>query len=282
MVGLLAQVIMKGILQGLGKGKVVLRVWSREPYSAEFTSEQLRTLALVSGEYGSRVVRTTPRQAVEIPDIEERFVEEAAKKLKDVGFETGASGEFTRHAFACSRWCLYNSTPVVDMAKEINDKYGNVKMPAKLTISFSACSFSCARSKTSDIGLIGKTKIKIDVGKCIMCGLCIKEPLGCQVDALRVSKLKPVEWDSKKCVSCGFCSNVCPVQSITVGEKGFDIYLGGGCGMFPKEAKLFKEFIGVDDVLMEVEKIVEKYMASAGKGERLFSVIERLKLKEFD
>ncbi|GBE54328.1 MAG TPA: hypothetical protein ENH28_03695 [Euryarchaeota archaeon] len=273
---------MKGILKGLGKGKVVLRVWSREPYSAEFTSEQLRALAGVAGEYGSRVIRTTPRQAVEIPDIEESFAEEAAKKLEVAGFETGASGEFTRHAFACSRWCLYNSTPVADMAKEMNEKYGNVKMPAKLTISFSACSFSCARSKTSDIGLIGKTKIKIEVEKCIKCGLCVKEPLGCQTDALTVSKEKPVEWDGKKCVSCGFCSNICPVQSITAGEKGFDIHLGGGSGMFPKEAKLFKEFIGVDDVLMEVEKIVEKYIASAGKGERLFSVIERLGLEVFD
>ncbi|WP_456474910.1 4Fe-4S binding protein [Candidatus Pyrohabitans sp.] len=270
-----------GIIRGEGKGKVVIRVRSAQPYTAEITSQQLRTLAEVARRYGSRVVHTTPRQAIEIPDVEESLAGEAIRELEEAGFKAGASGALMRNAFACSRWCLYNSTPVAEIAKKVNQKYGNVEMPAKLTISFSGCDFSCARSRTSDIGVIAKTRIEVEAEKCIKCGLCVNDPLGCQVAALTVSKTEPVRWDRDKCVGCGFCSNICPVGSITAQEKGFDIYIGGGGGIFPREAELLKEFVSEERVLGEVEGIVEKYRALAKPGERLFSVVERLGVEEF-
>ncbi len=270
-----------GIIRGEGKGKVVIRVRSARPYTAEITSEQLRALAEVARKYGSRIVHTTPRQAIEIPDVEESLAEEAIRELEKAGFKAGASGELMRHVFACSRWCLYNSTPVAEMAEKLNERYGDTEMPAKLTISLSGCDFSCSRSRTSDIGVIAKTRIKVEPDKCIKCGLCVNEPLGCQVDALTVSKEKPVEWDSERCVGCGFCSNICPTSAITAEEKGFDIYIGGGGGMFPREAKLLKEFVSEDSVLKEVDRIVEKYRALAEPGERLFSVVERVGIEEF-
>ncbi len=272
----------KGILKSLSKSKVVIRVSALNPHSAELTSEQLRTLARVAREYGSRIIRTTPRQAIEIPDVEYSLAEEAIKEMEKAGFKAGASGKFTRHVFACSRWCLYNSIPVAEMAEDINRKYANAEIPAKLTISLSGCDFSCSRSRTSDIGLIAKTRIKVESEKCIKCGACVKDPLGCQVDALSVDKDKPVEWNSKKCVSCGFCSNICPTGAITAQEKGFDIYIGGGGGFFPREAKLLKEFVSKDEAMKEVERIIEKYRALAKPGERLFSVVERPGIEEFD
>ncbi len=271
----------KGILKSQAKGKVVIRVSTLQPHSAELTFEQLRTLARVAREYGSRVIRTTPRQAIEIPDVEESLAEEAIKELEKAGFKAGASGNLTRHVFACSRWCLYNSIPVAEMAEDINRKYADVEMPAKLTISLSGCDFSCSRSRTSDIGLIAKTKIKVDPEKCVKCGLCVNDPLGCQVDALSVDKENPVEWDSEKCVGCGFCSNICPTGAITAQDKGFDIYIGGGGGFFPREAKLLKEFVSKEEAMKEVDRIIERYRALAKPGERLFSVIERAGIEEF-
>ncbi|NOZ59325.1 MAG: hypothetical protein GXO66_07115 [Euryarchaeota archaeon] len=273
---------MDGIISGEGKGKVVLRVTSVEPHTAELTSEQLRVLARVARKYGSRVVHTTPRQAIEVPDVPRELVEEAVRELERAGLRAGASGRLTRNVFACSRWCLYNAVPVAELAEELNRRYGGAEMPAKLTISLSGCNFSCSRSRTSDIGVIARTKIRVDREKCIKCGLCVNEPLGCQVDALRVSKEEPVVWNRERCVGCGFCSNVCPVSSITADERGFDIYVGGGGGFFPREARLLKEFVSQEEVLEEVARVVERYRELAEPGERLFSVVERVGLEEFE
>jgi len=270
-----------GVLRGAGRGKVVLRVRSSQPYTAELTAEQLRTLAEVARKYGSRVVHTTPRQAIEVPDIPEELVGEAVAELERAGLVAGASGRLTRNVFACSRWCLYNSIPVAELAEELNRRYGEVEMPAKLTISLSGCSFSCSRSRTSDIGVIARTVIRVEREKCIKCGLCVNEPLGCQVDALRVSKEEQVVWSRERCAQCGFCSNVCPASSITAEKRGFDIYIGGGGGFYPTEAVLFREFVSADEVLEEVDRVVERYRELAEPGERLFRVVERLGVRAF-
>ncbi len=271
-----------GIIRGEGEGKVVVRVRSAHPYTAELTAEQLRTLAEVARRYGSRVVHTTPRQAIEIPDVPEHLAERAVAELEKTGLVAGASGRLTRNVFACSRWCLYNAIPVAEPAEELNRRYGDEEMPAKLTISLSGCSFSCSRSRTSDIGAIARTVIRVEREKCIKCGLCVNEPLGCQADALRVSKDEPVVWSRDKCVQCGFCSNICPVSSITAAEKGFDIYIGGGGGFFPREAVLLKEFVAEDRLVEEISRVVERYRELAEPGERLYSVIERVGVKEFE
>jgi|Deesub1362A_J573_1020465.scaffolds.fasta_scaffold08245_5 dissimilatory sulfite reductase (desulfoviridin) alpha/beta subunit len=261
-------------LRASGKGKVVIRVKPLQPHTAEVTSTQLRTLARVAREYGSRIVRTTPRQSIEIPDVDEHLAEEALKELERAGFIAGAT-EKLRNVFACSKWCLYNAIPVAELAEKINRKYANAEMPAKLTISLSGCNFSCSRSRTSDIGLIARVKPEINPDECVNCGLCVNDPLGCQVDALTVDEYDALAWDGEKCVYCGFCSNVCPTDAIVVADRGFDIYLGGGGGFVPKKAVLFKEFVSEENVLDEVDRIVERYVSLAKPGERIHSLLER-------
>jgi len=50
----------------------------------------------------------------------------------------------------------------------------------------------------------------VDKSKCIGCGTCVGV---CPVEAIEMIKGK-AEIDKKKCIHCGSCKNVCPVEAI--------------------------------------------------------------------
>jgi dissimilatory sulfite reductase (desulfoviridin) alpha/beta subunit len=59
-----------GIIEGRTEGRIVLRVRSEVPYSAEFTADRIGALADIAEKYGLGEVHITPRQTVEIPHVD--------------------------------------------------------------------------------------------------------------------------------------------------------------------------------------------------------------------
>ncbi|MDR2636392.1 MAG: 4Fe-4S binding protein [Mycoplasmataceae bacterium] len=51
-------------------------------------------------------------------------------------------------------------------------------------------------------------KSKINPKKCISCGACISV---CPVDAISFDKNNKATVDKNKCIGCGACISVCPV-----------------------------------------------------------------------
>jgi ferredoxin len=51
--------------------------------------------------------------------------------------------------------------------------------------------------------------VKIDKNKCIACGACVKV---CPVDAITIKETAVV--DEETCIECGACINECPVEAI--------------------------------------------------------------------
>jgi len=263
-----------GIMQGRTDGKAVLRVRSMEPYSAEFTSEQIGVVADVAEKYGSGQVHVTARQTIEIPDVEASNILTVTLLLHDSGLAIGSSGHFTRNVLACSRWCLYNAVPVSDLARKLNILHADRQLPGKTIISLSGCGFSCTRSRTSDIGVIARSEIEVSADKCTGCTLCVREPLGCQVEAITLTD-NGVVIDKDRCIQCGFCTNVCKPSSITLQKTSFDILIGGSGGITPREAVFFKNVPTEDAVVEEINSLLNRYTALAERGERIGKVIER-------
>jgi anaerobic sulfite reductase subunit C len=270
-----------GIIEGRIKGRIVLRVRSQEPYSAEFTADQIGVLADVAEKYGSGAVHITPRQTVEIPHIDRRDLTAVRELLAHHGLSPGSSGRNLRNVTACSRWCLYNASTISDTARTLNAVLNEKVLPAKTNISLSGCAFSCVRSRTSDIGVIARSEIAITDRKCKQCSLCVREPLGCQVDAITLTE-KGVEIDRDKCIRCGFCSGVCRPGTIAARSKGFDILVGGNGGIIPREALPHSTVYSAEETIASIRSIVEKYCQLAEKGERIGDLIARTGVKALE
>jgi len=270
-----------GILPGRIQNRVTLRVRSVEPYSSELTGEQLGVIADIAEKYGSGIVHVTPRQTVEIPDIEGSYVGDIDKLLSGSGLYTGSSDRYVRNVIACSRWCLYNAFPVTDLALTLNRSYRDRVLPGKTNISLSGCDFSCVRSRTSDIGVIARADIELTDKKCKKCSLCVKEPLGCQVDAITVSD-DGVAVDTKRCIRCGFCTNICKPETIRVRLRSFDIFLGGCGGIKPQEAAFYKNVSAEDKLFDEIEHVIKRYEELADEGERIRDVIGKAGLEAME
>lgn len=263
-----------GIIEGRTKGRVVLRVRSKEPYSAEFTAGQIGVIADIAEKYGAGTAHVTPRQTVEIPHIDSEFLPDITALLAFHGLFPGSSGRSLRNVIACSRWCLYNVWPMSDAARNLNALLGEKTLPGKTNISLSGCEFSCVRSRTSDIGVIARSKIVITEKKCKHCSLCIKEPLGCQTDAITLTD-EGMEIDREKCVRCGFCSGICRPGVIVTGSREFDILVGGKGGIAPREAIFHSTASSEKETIDVICLILERYLALAENGERIGDVIQR-------
>ena len=157
---------------------------------------------------------------------------------------------------------------------KLNNLHIERTLPGKTDISLSGCDFSCVRSRTSDIGIIARAEVELTDRVCKKCSLCVKAPLGCQVDAISLTD-GGITIDTDRCVRCGFCSNICRPETIRVKQRSFDIYIGGCGGIKPREALLYKTFDSEETVIEETGRILDRYSESAGDGERIGDVIEK-------
>ena len=64
--------------------------------------------------------------------------------------------------------------------------------------------------------LKGVSALKLDVDKCIGCGMCVEV---CPHAVFKLEARKAAILDSDLCMECGACSGNCPVQAITL-KKG--------------------------------------------------------------
>ncbi|MEN6330211.1 MAG: 4Fe-4S dicluster domain-containing protein [Methanobacteriaceae archaeon] len=60
-----------------------------------------------------------------------------------------------------------------------------------------------------------KRVVKKDEEKCMDCGACVSL---CPVDAISIDEVWKVELDDKKCIGCGFCTSSCPTRAIKLAE----------------------------------------------------------------
>ncbi len=60
-----------------------------------------------------------------------------------------------------------------------------------------------------------KKVVKKDEEKCMDCGECISL---CPVNAIEMEEDWTVELDNQKCIGCGFCTTSCPTKAIKIAD----------------------------------------------------------------
>ena len=88
---------------------------------------------------------------------------------------------------------------------------------------------------------------------------------------------KKLHIDENVCIHCGRCVGNCRFDSITDGQYGFKIYIGGRWGKKVAQGKyLDKVFTTKEEVLNVVEKAILLFREQGNTGERFADTVARL------
>jgi len=280
-VGIIKGVLAKDI-ELVGEMVVNLRTCAR-PYRNIYSASQLRTIGLVAEEYGSGKVHLSPRHNLEIPEIRQKELDNALRRLYIAGLFPGGAGTSVRNIFTCPDWCRQAIRPVQEIGMMVSHNLGDRDMPNKVTISFAGCLNGCSRPYNTDIGVVAIAEIVVG-GRCKDdCHACIES---CPFDAIeRMSDQVSITDD---CQNCGRCLHVCKDGILWKGRTGFRVLIGGKEGSTVRFGQEYARWVDDFEVLEIIDRVLRNYQKKATlrpggtrKKERLSEVIERLGIDGF-
>ena len=149
---------------------------------------------------------------------------------------------------------------------------GPLKLHHEFRVTISECPNACSRPQIADIGIIGARLPRVDPdASCSQCLACVDT---CREKAVQCESEDGPEIDFEQCLACGQCIDVCPTGSITQGETGYRVQLGGRLGRRPRLARELPGLRSPESVTALVNRVVDLYKSKKRPGERLADVLE--------
>ncbi len=149
---------------------------------------------------------------------------------------------------------------------------GPVLFHHRFRIALAGCPNSCSQPQIVDLGIVGQSRPGRGEGQCTGCNLCVET---CAEKAIVITDDGPV-FDYDRCLNCGDCTRVCPVEAIREEQAGFKLMAGGKLGRHPRLAGVVMEMTGEGEMLAAVERAIKAYMEHGLDGERFAAMVERL------
>ncbi len=246
----------------------------------KLTSQQLQKAAELAEKYGRGEIHNSLRQSIEIPYVHYRHFDVIVAELKEFNWSVASCGPRIRVPTACAG-CTWNPNGLMDaqaMCIEVDKRYfGTPTGHHKFKIAFSGCPIDCPRTREMDLGFQGMAEPELLEKLCTGCELCV---ITCEENALTMVDELPVR-DTSKCISCGDCVKVCPVDAMVVRRKGWLVRVGGKHGRHPIYAYEVAQFATDEECFPIIEKTIEWYQANGEGRERIGATIGRLGLSKY-
>ncbi len=246
----------------------------------KLTSQQLRKAAELAEKYGRGEVHNSLRQSIEIPYVHYQHFETIVAELKEIDWSVASCGPRIRVPTACAG-CAWNPNGLMDaqaMCLEVDRRYfGIATGHHKFKITFAGCPIDCSRTREMDLGFQGIVDPELVEELCNGCGLCVS---GCDEKALTLVNDLPIR-DTSKCIYCGDCIKVCPVDAMVAVRKGWLVRVGGKHGRHPIYAYEIAQFASDEECFPLIEKTIEWYQANGEGRERIGATIGRLGLSKY-
>ena len=246
----------------------------------KLTSKQLSKAAELAEKYGRGEVHTSVRQSIEIPYVHYQHFEAIAAGLKEVDWSVASCGPRVRVPTACAG-CTYNPNGLTDsmaMCLKADKRYFGIPTDHhKFKLTFAGCPIDCPGARRADLGFQGMVEPELVEELCNGCGLCIP---ACEEKALTLVDELPLR-DGDRCIYCGDCIKICPVDAMLVARKGWLVRVGGKHGRHPIHSYEVAQFVSDEDCFPLIEKTLEWYRSNAEGRERIGATIIRLGLNRY-
>jgi dissimilatory sulfite reductase (desulfoviridin) alpha/beta subunit len=244
------------------------------------TSDKLNKAAEIADKYGRGEVHLSVRQSVEIPYVSYEHFDTVAETLREVAWSVASCGPRVRVPTACAG-CTYNPNGLTDsqaLCAEVDRLFfGTPTGHHKFKVTFAGCPIDCPRSRGADLGFLGVMETQLVEELCTGCELCVK---GCGDGALHMDNDLPVR-DLSKCIFCGDCVKVCPVDAMTSKRTGWLARVGGKHGRHPYVSYEIANFLTDEQVYGLIGKTLDWYKENGQGRERIGVTIERTGLARY-
>ena len=156
---------------------------------------------------------------------------------------------------------------------------GDLKFHHEFRITLADCPNACSQPQIKDIGIIGALTPAVTDASCSRCEGCVAI---CREDAvtLEMEKGGP-QIHLQRCLACGQCIGACPTGTLSEGERGFRVQLGGKLGRHPQLARELPGIFNEDEVLEIVRDCVAFYKKNSTRGRRFARIFRKSDFEDF-
>ena len=223
------------------------------------------------------------KSAVSLADVKttrQRYLSGMASEIRGYRIETcfgsgGCPNSIGNSASLVPRIeALFEQADILGFLKsQVKD---GLKFHHEFSVAIADCPNACSQPQIRDVGIIAAMKPALCGESCSQCGICIET---CKENAIILNSDSP-EIDFSRCLSCGQCIRFCPSGTITEGEKGFRMQLGGKLGRHPRLGTELPGIFSADEVIDILTNCIRFYKTHSRNGERFASVFHNTDLEE--
>ena len=147
---------------------------------------------------------------------------------------------------------------------------GKLKFHHEIRITLAECPNACSQPQIKDIGIIGACLPEITKEPCSGCGDCVAV---CKEKAVIFGEDNSMPLlDDNACLACGQCIEPCPTGTISVGQRGYRVLLGGKLGRHPRLARPLPGIYSQTEALDIVAYCIDFYKNHSLHGERFAEI----------
>jgi anaerobic sulfite reductase subunit C len=149
---------------------------------------------------------------------------------------------------------------------------GDIKFHHEFRVTLADCPNACSQPQIKDIGIIGACTPALTDETCSECEACVEV---CKENAITINSADAIcKVDYNLCLQCGLCIDACPTGTITAGDKGFRVQIGGKLGRHPQLARELPGIFSEDEVLAIVKDCIAFYKRNSKHGQRFAQIFK--------